>query len=129
MGADIYTEECSICVGAIDDATIIEIAGEVDIATVSLLAKALDDAVHSRRGPVILDAQRLTYIDSAGLQTLVSVQQKLESQARRLAIVGCHGIFHKLMKIGRFESRFQMFPTMEDALAELGARAAEASKD
>jgi anti-sigma B factor antagonist len=99
--------------------TIVEVAGEVDVATVSLLAKALGDAVYSGTGNVILDAQNLIYIDSAGLQTLISTQQKLARSDRRIAIVGCHGIFHKLIKITHLDQRFSIYPTVDDALAAL----------
>lgn len=121
MPNDAYTEECSICVGRMNDVTIIELAGEIDVATVSLLAKALNDAVSKGKGPVVLDAHELTYIDSAGLQTLLSTNRKLVETGRSLSIVGCHGIFHKLMKITRFDEQFTMYPTIEDALATLSA--------
>jgi len=121
MADDFHGEECSICVGRMNDVTIIELAGEIDIATVSLLAKALDDAVRNGRGSVVVDAHELTYIDSAGLQTLLSTHRKLAETGRSLSIVGCHGIFHKLMKITHFDEQFTMYPTIEDALASLSA--------
>ncbi len=119
MSDDTYTEECSICVGRMNDVTIIELAGEVDVAAVSLLAKALGDAAQKGRGPVVLDAHELSYIDSAGLQTLLSANRTLVESGRSLSIVGCHGIFHKLMRITRFDEQFTMYPTIEDALAVL----------
>ena len=114
-----YASTCSICVGALDENTILEVAGEVDIATVSLVAKALGDAVQSGKGHVILDAQKLTYIDSAGLQTLLSTHRRLAASGRKLVIVGCHGIFHKLLKMGQFDQWFTMYPTVDEALADL----------
>lgn len=116
---DTYTDTCSVCVGAIGSTNIVEIAGEVDIATVSMLAKALNDAVHSGKGDIILDAQKLTYMDSAGLQTLLSTQQQLATKGRRMAIVGCHGIFHKLMRTSRLDEHFRMYSTVDEALMDL----------
>lgn len=121
MNQEPYPGLCSICVGAFGENSLVEIAGEVDIATVSLLAKALGDAVQNGRGGVILDAQNLVYIDSAGLQTLVSIQHRLTSEGRRMAIVGCHGVFHKLLKITHLEQRFPVYATVDDALADLGS--------
>lgn len=120
MSDDAYTEECSICVGRVNDVTIVELAGEIDIATVSLLAKALGDAVRKGKGPVVLDAHKLSYIDSAGLQTILSTHRRLVEIGRSLTIVGCHGIFHKLMKVTRFDEHFTMYPSIEDALRDLG---------
>ncbi|MHB1001825.1 MAG: STAS domain-containing protein [Armatimonadota bacterium] len=114
-----YVDNCSICVGLMNKIILVEVAGEIDVATVSLLAKALGDAVHSGKSHVILDAQNMSYIDSAGLQTLVSTQLKLESSGREMVIAGCHGIFQKLMKISQIEKRFRIFPNVDDAVASL----------
>lgn len=113
------SDTCSICVGAVGATSIVEIAGEVDIATVSLLSKALGDAVTSAVGDLILDTQRLTYIDSTGIQALVSTQQKLESQGRVLAVVGCHGIFGKLMEVSHLSDRFPTYSSVDEALIDL----------
>ena len=121
MSEELYAGTCSICVGAISGASLVEVAGEVDVATVSLLAKALGDAVQSGKGDLILDAQDLTYIDSAGIQTLISTQEKLATQGRRMAVVGCHGIFHKLMEVSRLEGRFPTYSTVDEALMTMNA--------
>lgn len=121
MREELYGGTCSIAVGIIAGASLVEVAGEVDVATVSLLAKALGDAVQSGHGHLILDAQNLTYIDSAGIQTLISTQQKLETQGRSMVVVGCHGIFHKLMSVSRLENQFPMYSTVDEALMSLNA--------
>ncbi len=114
-----YTDSCSICVGILEGINVVEVAGEIDIATVSLLARALADATHSGKKHVILDAQKLTYIDSAGLQTLLSTRLSLAATNHRVVIVGCHGIFYKLMKITNLSASFSMYPTVEEAIAAL----------
>ena len=121
MAEELYAGTCSICVGAVCGATIVEVAGEIDVATVSLLAKALGDAIQSGRGDLVMDAQNLTYIDSAGIQTLISTQEKLATQGRRMAVVGCHGIFHKLMSVSMLEGRFPTYSTVDEALMSLNA--------
>jgi anti-anti-sigma factor len=103
--------------------TIVEVAGELDIATVSLLAKALGDAAQSGKSHVILDAQKLTYVDSAGIQTMLSAHRNLSTKGRKLVIVGCHGVFNRLMQICMLESRFQMYPTIEEAVSALSSSA------
>lgn len=119
MAQEIFADGCSICVGSMGRIGIIEAAGEIDMASVSLLAKALNDAVESGYGDVVLDAQKLTYIDSAGLRTLLSTSQQLASQGRKFAIAGCHGIFYKLMKISQLDRLISMYPSVEEVVAEL----------
>lgn len=121
MAQELYADSCSICVGSLDENTVVEVAGEVDIATVSLLAKALDDAIHSGKGHVLVDAQELAYIDSAGLQTLLSTHQQLGLKGRKMAIVGAHGIFQRLMAISKLDTRFHTFPSLEEAISGLSS--------
>lgn len=113
--------DCSISVGKLADACVIEVAGEVDVATVSMVARALDNAVRSCSDDVIVDAQRLTYIDSAGIQTLLSTQHRLAAAGRRLAIVGCHGIFHKLLEISKLDRHFLVYPSVDEAVEGLAS--------
>jgi anti-sigma B factor antagonist len=113
---DMHGQDCSICVGEIEQTGIVEVAGEVDVATVSMLAKALGDAVDSGRGHLILDAQKLTYMDSSGIRTLLSTQRALVEKNRRFAIVGCHGVFHKILTNCKLDDRFDMYLTIDDAL-------------
>jgi len=120
---DLNGENCSICVGEIGLTGIVEVAGEVDVATVSMLAKALGDAVTSGAGDILLDAQQLTYIDSAGIQTLLSTQRALGEKNRRFAIIGCHGVFQKILETASLTDRFAMYPTVDEALTELGRSA------
>lgn len=111
-------QNCSICVGAIGSTGIVEVAGEVDVATVSMLAKALGDAVTSGSGDLVLDAQNLVYIDSAGIQTLLSTQRALTNQNRRFGIVGCHGVFHRILQTSRLDDRFALYASLDDALCD-----------
>ncbi len=119
MAGEMHGDTCFICVGKMEDVAIVELAGEVDVATVSLLGKALRDTLRTSDGPVILDARKLTYIDSTGLQTLMSAHRKLVETGRSLAIVGCHGVFYKLLSIARLARHFPMYATVEEAFASL----------
>jgi len=118
---DLNGQNCSICVGATGSTGIVEVAGEVDVATVSMLAKALDDAVRSGSGDILLDAQQLTYIDSAGIRTLLSTQRALAESNRRFALIGCHGVFRRILETASLADRFAMYSTVDEALASLRA--------
>lgn len=123
MAKDAYSDTFSISVSSLQGMSTVVISGEVDTASVSLLAKALNEAVHTSNSHVILDVHDLTFIDSAGMQTLLSTKNQLSQQGRDLAIVGCHGIFHRLVTVGALEDRFPMYPTISDALTSLEERA------
>jgi len=119
VSQDLYAEACSVCVSKVRDTAIVEVAGEVDIASSSLLAKALADASKDGQFNVIVDAQHLTYIDSIGVATLLTCRDSVISHDRRFALVGCHGIFYKLVEITRLTDKFRMFQSVDEALAAL----------
>jgi anti-anti-sigma factor len=51
------------------DMTVVALTGEIDLANVDDLAKALDDAA-GRGVPVIIDVSALAFIDSAGFAAI-----------------------------------------------------------
>jgi anti-sigma B factor antagonist len=100
---------------------LVEVAGEVDLANISLLVKGFSDAIRSGRSRIILDAQGLAYMDSAGLQTLISVHRKLQSKGGNLVIAGCHGVFQRLMEISKLNGYFRIYSNVDEAVADLTA--------
>lgn len=89
------------------------------MADLSLLAKALGEATDSGYGDVLLDAQQLTYIDGACLQTLLSCSQRLAQQGRKLAILGCHGVFRKLINESHLQLQLPVYADLNEALSSL----------
>jgi len=112
----IPVDACSISIRRSGDTAIVEVSGEVDTGSVPLLAKALQNAARTGKKRVVLDAHDLTYIDSSGIQTLISFQQKLGERNKTLAVAGCHGIFRRLITIARLEKHLPIFTSIEEAL-------------
>lgn len=54
----------------------IKLIGEVDIYTVDSLKKAMEEVMNKKTKDVILDLERLEYIDSTGLGALISMKGK-----------------------------------------------------
>jgi anti-anti-sigma factor len=67
------------------DEAVIAVAGEIDLATATLLSRAIQDASrHCRR--VIIDMADTTFIDSTGLHTLVQAHHDLGPAHKTLAL-------------------------------------------
>jgi anti-sigma B factor antagonist len=63
-------------------------AGELDSATCARLTGALEDAIRDRDlDELALDRAAVTFIDSAGLRSLILIQQWAEREAVALAVV------------------------------------------
>jgi anti-sigma B factor antagonist len=55
-----------------DDAVVVVVVGEIDIATAPALERLLIEAEATTAGSVIVDLDGVTFMDSSGLQVLVA---------------------------------------------------------
>jgi anti-anti-sigma factor len=62
------------------------LAGELDAATVSQLEVALDQIENAGAEQLIIDLERLTFIDSTGVQTLVACERRFNGHGPELLI-------------------------------------------
>ena len=63
------------------------VSGELDIATGPVLEHAVVRALDGQGGELHLDLNGLTFVDSTGMKTLVSLHNRVESLGRRFVIV------------------------------------------
>lgn len=68
------------------DTTTITADGEIDLATVHTLRSAITDATKQGARHLTLDLDRVTYIDSSGLGTLIGAHKRLTSSGGSLTI-------------------------------------------
>ena len=68
-----------------DDALVLVVEGEIDIATAPLLEQHLTDAVATDTPVVIIDLDRVSFMDSTGLQVLVA-HTLSEANGRRIRL-------------------------------------------
>jgi anti-sigma B factor antagonist len=67
-------------------------SGELDMASAPQLAKALSEVPHDCVA-VILDLSELEFMDSTGLQTILSANARLTAAGCRLVLIpGCHQV-------------------------------------
>lgn len=68
-----------------DDAVVVAVAGEIDMATAGLFWQALEHACE-RSGRVIVDLTDTTFIDSSGLAVLVRAHKLLDQRADSVVV-------------------------------------------
>jgi anti-anti-sigma factor len=64
-------------VGLEAGAIVIGPVGELDVAGGPVLERAVQNAAHGRDSPVILDLERVTFMDAAGLRAVIRASQAL----------------------------------------------------
>ena len=70
----------------VDEACVIRIQGELDIATAPTLESVLLHAMESAAPSIVLDLQRVSFIDSMGLRVLVWAAKESSQDGDRLRI-------------------------------------------
>lgn len=82
-------------------ATIVEVGGELDVLTAGKLGAELDGVVRKQIGDVVVDLRGTGFVDSAGLQLLLSAQRRLSRQERGLAVVCGPGQVRRVIERAR----------------------------
>jgi anti-anti-sigma factor len=78
---------------------VIALDGELDLATASDLAQLADELIKGGADNIIMDAERLTFCDSSGLRTLVSIANDLRPNGGRVAIRNAQPIVLRVLEL------------------------------
>ncbi len=107
-------------VGATAGVTVLTVRGEVDAASVAVLAGGFDTVVREQPGHVVLDAAGVTFIDSTGVSAIVDGQKRLNRTRRRLA-VACEPAspLGRALAMTGLHHSLQVHPAADDAVAAL----------
>ena len=95
---------------------IVEVAGDIDISTVSGLREALFKLVGTDR-TLIVDLNRVTFIDSAGLGVLVSAYRRATERGGSLHAVCSRPHIRRLLWLTGVDRRIPLAATIDGALA------------
>lgn len=76
---------------------------------------AVTDAIESDRGSVILDLAEVPYIDSAGLERLIELQQEYADRGGQIRLATPSEICHEALRITGLLPRFSVFNSIEEA--------------
>jgi anti-sigma B factor antagonist len=99
----------AVCVIAAD--------GEIDHLTAPLLANALRRATLEGEGNVVVDLCDTSFVDSAGISTLLNGLRRLTRQRRRMLIVCPPGPVYSVFEMLGLVGTFNLLDTREQALA------------
>jgi anti-sigma B factor antagonist len=95
---------------------VLEITGELDLATAPELKWALADLQAEGALNLIVDLSRISFIDSTALGVLVGAQRGLDVGAR-LALICAEENVLRIFELTGLDGMFDIFATVEEALA------------
>lgn len=95
---------------------VIRIAGEIDLSNAALVAQKIKE-VEGSSANVLLDLEKLQFMDSTGLGVVVNLGKRVKERGGELAIVIAKPSIRKLFSITAFDKRFRIFDSAADAQA------------
>jgi anti-sigma B factor antagonist len=83
----------------VDDACVIRIEGELDIAGCPALELALQEARQSQAERILLDLQEVTFMDARGLRAILEASRRSTSNGNRVQIARGNGLLARLFRL------------------------------
>lgn len=107
-------------VAAHDGATVLTVAGEVDLATAPALETAIEGVLGDKPAALIIDLTGVSFLASAGMAALVAAHQRAGA-ATSIAVVADGPATSRQLKMTALDQVFALHSTLEAALAALRA--------
>jgi anti-anti-sigma factor len=97
----------------------VAIHGEVDLAGVPALERALEDAIGTTAGDLVVDLSGVEFMDSTGLLTLLNARGLLAREGRAMAVVCPAGPVRYLLEVAGVSRLLAVYDSPEQAEAAL----------
>ena len=98
------------------DILICAISGDIDINTSPDIRKEFEKMSKEQAKKIVLNLDKVSYIDSSGLATLVEALKRVREYGGRIKLTNLSGKVKSLFEITRLEKLFDISNTEEDAL-------------
>jgi anti-anti-sigma factor len=109
-------EDLSVTVRDEEEAVIVEVTGAVDLTTVAPLRESLFEQAERGR-PLIVDLNRVTFMDSAGLGVLIGASRRTDGAGGSLHAVCSRPQTRKLLWLTGVDRRIPLSATLDGALS------------
>jgi anti-sigma B factor antagonist len=110
-------DHLQIAVSHEDDRVVLSLNGELDMASAPLLERAIEDMEPGDGPMVVLDLQRLEFIDSTGLRFILSARRRCGERGQELAVTRGSQQVERLLSVTGMSEHLHQVP----AAGELGA--------
>ncbi|MGB0889322.1 MAG: STAS domain-containing protein [Solirubrobacterales bacterium] len=98
-----------------DDATIVSVSGELDIATADRLTKALAGIVVEPNHRLVVDLSDVEFMDSTGLRLLIGANRKAGEAGYRFAVVTGGSPAKRVFELTKMDEHINVVDRLADA--------------
>jgi anti-sigma B factor antagonist len=117
--------EFSVAQQSVGGYPVVAVRGEIDVYSAPALKDALTALLTPETSAVVVDLTEVGFLDSTGLGALVAARTSATDADVRLPIVSDRDRILKLFRITGLDGVFEIFPTVDAAVAALSAGAAQ----
>ncbi len=97
------------------DATIVTLAGEVDLRTSPQLRNTLHELLENRPPRIIIDLSDVSYVDSSGVGTIVELKRRAMRSGSDVILVGLQTRVRSVFEITRLDKFFTIAKDIDEA--------------
>jgi anti-sigma B factor antagonist len=90
------------------------VEGEIDLATVPELERAIDAVFNANSQPLAVDLRNTSFMDSTGLKALVMASRRFDEKDRRFAIAVGGGPVSRLIDLSGVDGSIRVVDTVDD---------------
>src|SRR5881628_680742 len=101
-----------------DQQTVLAVRGEIDVYTAPRLRQAIVDLVDAGSTSIVVDMEKVDFLDSTGLGVLVEGLKRVRTRGGDLSIVVTQDKILKIFEITGLNKAFPIYGSLEDALKE-----------
>ena len=112
------TEPFHAAVVHADGDTTVRLGGELDLASAAGLEACLRSLIDASAGTITLDLADVTFLDSTGLVTILSAQQRVVGAGRRLEVCNPSRSVRRVLALSGTSSLLAIEPPRLDAAAD-----------
>ena len=101
-----------------DHTTVLTVRGEIDVYTAPRLRQAIVDLVDAGSTSIVVDMEKVDFLDSTGLGVLVEGLKRVRTRGGDLSIVVTQDKILKIFEITGLNKAFALHSSVDEALAE-----------
>lgn len=113
-------------VESFDDVDVMRVTGRVDLVTSNTLKDNIRERLQRQRTNIVLNMERVDFINSSGLGAMVSILKDVRLSGGRLVLSNLAPYVQEIFEITQLANVFEIFSTEADAVAALSESKATA---
>jgi anti-sigma B factor antagonist len=104
---------------------VLAVEGELDIAQTPTFGLSINEALRAGPPCLVIDLCEVAFLDSTGLAVLLNARRRTRRQGTKLKLVCDVESTLRLLRLTRLDRDFEVYPTLDEALAECPSSAVE----